>query len=95
MKGRIYFSPLPLIEAGEIQDCSNSQKNRLHSEMAFQFRRGHGRGGHRGRLVANAEVMEEMRTLREEVEAIRNVGRRDPDVGDVSEDEKEDNIEEE
>jgi hypothetical protein len=83
MKGRIYFSPLPLIEVGGIQDCSNSQ-----SEMAFQFRRGHGRGGRRGRPVANEEVMEEMRALHAEVEALRNDGRRDPEAGDASEAEK-------
>ena len=63
--------------------------------MAFQFQRGHGRGGRGGKPVANAEVMEEMRTLRAEVEAIRNVGRRDPEAGDVSEVEQEDNTEEE
>jgi hypothetical protein len=91
MKGIFYFSPLPLIEAEETQDCSNSQKNLLHSEMAFQFRRGRGRGGSVGKPIANAEVMEEMGTLHVEVEAIRNAGRRDPEASDVSEVEQEDN----
>jgi len=39
--------------------------------------------------------MEEMRTLCEKVEARRNVGRRDPEEGDVSEAKQEDNTEEE
>ena len=49
------------------------------------FRIGRGRGGRGGRPIANAEVMEELRVMREEMTDMREFGRRDPEVGDVSE----------
>ena len=55
--------------------------------MAYRVR--HGRGGRGGRPIANAEVMEELRVLREEITTMREVGRRDPEAGDVSEAEPE------
>ena len=55
--------------------------------MAFRVRRG--RGGRGGRPIANAEVMEELRVLREEMIAMRESRRRDPEAGDVSEAEPE------
>jgi len=60
--------------------------------MAFRVRRG--RGGQGGRPIANAEVMEELRVLREEMTAMREDGRRDPEAGDVSEAEPESEAEE-
>ena len=65
---------------------SNSLRaNSLLSEMAFRVPVGRRRGGRGGILVANAEVMEELRILREEMAAMTEVGRRDPEAGDVSE----------
>ena len=49
---------------------------------------GRGRGGRRGRPIANAEIMGELRILREEMAAMRRAGR-DPAASDVSEDEPE------
>ena len=51
--------------------------------MAFRVRRG--RGGRGGRPIANAEVMEDLRVLREEMIAMREARRRDLEAGDVSE----------
>jgi len=59
--------------------------------MAFRVRRG--RGGQGGRPIANAEVMEELRVLREEMTTMREVGRRDPEAGDFSEAELESEVE--
>ena len=53
------------------------------------FRIGCSRGGRGGRPIANAEVMEELRVLREEMTAMREAGRRDPEAGDASEAEPE------
>jgi hypothetical protein len=90
MKGKNYFSPLPLEEARENLNSNSSKTNLLPSEMAFRVPVGRGRGGRRGRPVANAKVMEELRILREEMAAMREAGRRDPEAGDVSEVEQED-----
>ena len=49
------------------------------------FRVGHGRRGRGGRPIANAEVMEELRVMREEMTPMREDGRRDPEASDVSE----------
>ena len=61
--------------------------------MAFRVLVGRGRGGRRGRPVSNVEVMEELRILREEMVAMREVGRRDPEAGDFSEAELESEVE--
>ena len=87
MKGKIYFSPLPAIEAKESLNGDNLKTDLLPLVMAFRV--GHGRRGQGGRPVANAEVLEELRTLREEMAAMREAGRRDPVAGDVSENEQE------
>ena len=63
--------------------------------MAFRVPVGRGRGGRRGRPVANAEVMEELRIQQEEMEAMRETGRRDLEASDVSEAEQETEPEEE
>ena len=55
----------------------------------MDFRVRCGKGGRGGRPIANAEVMEELRVLQEEMTAMREAGRRDPEAGDVSEPESE------
>ena len=52
--------------------------------MAFRVLVGCGRGGRRRRPIANAEIMEELRILREEMAAMREAGR-DPAASDVGE----------
>ena len=49
------------------------------------FRVGRGRRGRGGRPIANAEVLEELRSPREEMVAMKEARRRDPVAGDVSE----------
>ena len=56
--------------------------------MAFRVPVGRSRGGRRGRPIANAEIMKELRILREEMAAMREAGR-DPAASDVSEAEQE------
>ena len=63
VKGKIYFSPLPLEEARENLNSNSSRTNLLPSKKAFRVPVGRGRGGRQSRLVANAEVMEELRIL--------------------------------
>jgi len=87
MKGKNCFSPLSLAEAEEKLNREVPNSNLLVTEMAFRIGRG-GRG-RRGRPIANAEVLEEMRILREEIVAMRETRRRDPEAGDVSEVEQE------
>ena len=89
MKGKYYFSPLTLEETGENMNSNSSGTNLLPLEMAFRVPVGRGRGVRRGRPVANAEVMEELRILREEMAAMREAGRRDHEAGDASEAEQE------
>ena len=52
------------------------------------------RGHDIGRPVGNAKVLEEMRELREHMEAMEKDRQRDPEVGDVSEPEDEEKREE-
>ena len=85
MKGKIYFSPLTLEETRENMNSNSSGTNLLPSEMEFRVPVVRRRGGQGGRPVANAEVMEELRILQEEMAAMREAGRRDPEAGDVSE----------
>jgi hypothetical protein len=54
MKGKIYFSPLPVIEAREILKSNSLKTDLLPLVMAFKIPVGCGRGGRRGRPVANA-----------------------------------------
>ena len=53
--------------------------------MAFIVLVGHGRGGQGSIPVANTEVMEVLRIMQEEMAVVREVGRRDPKAGDISE----------
>ena len=46
-------------------------------------------GRDRGQPMVNIEVMEEMRELREHLEAMETDKRRDPEAGDISEPEDE------
>ena len=55
---------------------------------------GRARGHDRGRPGGNAKVLEEMRELRARLEAMETDRRRDPEVGDVSEPEDEEQREE-
>jgi hypothetical protein len=62
MKGKIYFSPLPEIEARESMNSDRLRVDLLPSVMAFRV--GRDRGGRRGGIpVANVEVLEELRIL--------------------------------
>jgi len=55
--------------------------------MALRVGRARGRG--RGQSAANAEVLEEMKELRARMEAMELGRQRDPEAGDVSEPEEE------
>ena len=55
---------------------------------------GRARGCNRGRPVVNTEVMEEMRELRARLKSMETNRQRDPEAGDVSEPEDEEQREE-
>ena len=61
--------------------------------MAIRMRGG--RAGHRGRPIANAELMEKMRVIQARLEAMELGRYREPDLGDVSDPEEEGNEQEE
>ena len=61
--------------------------------MAIRMRGG--RAGRRGRHVANAELMEQMRVMQARLEAMELAKHREPDLGDVSGPEEEVNEQEE
>ena len=61
--------------------------------MAIRMRGG--RAGRRGRLVANAELMEQLRVMQARLEAMELGRHREPDLGDVSDPEEKGNEQEE
>ena len=62
--------------------------------MNMAARIGRARGCDRGRLVGNEKVLDEIRELRERLEAMEKDRRRDLEEGDVSEPEDEEQREE-
>ncbi len=79
------ISPLPVIESRENMNSNSLRVESLPLVMAFRVPVGRGEGGRRnGRPVANAELIEELRIMQEQMEAMRETGRRDPEAGDVS-----------
>ena len=65
----------------------------IESRMAIRMRGG--RVGRRGRPVANAELMEQLRVMQARLEAMELGRHREPDLGDVSDPEEEGNEKEE
>ena len=57
--------------------------------MAIRMRVG--RGGRRGRPIANAKLMEQLRVMQARLEAMELGRHREPDLGDVSDPEEERN----
>jgi hypothetical protein len=85
MKGKIVFSPI-LLTNSEIDIIDRkfvSSSELLCQKMAVKVGRGRGR---QGRLVANAELRDEIRTLRASLEALETA-RHHENTGDTSDEE--------
>jgi len=91
MKGTLYLSPAPSVASKKESDPVGVIEDLLCQYLAFKV---YGRGQGRERIVANAELLEEVRNIQARLEVMEATQRCNPDTGDVNDREEESLVEE-